>query len=291
MTTNTAEAIGQYASGKGWTLYAGECSQVMRECVEDESIDLVVTSPPYDNLRSYNGYEFDFFKIAGELIRVIKQGGVIVWVVGDQTVDGSETGTSFKQVLYFMAKGLRLHDTMIYQTDKQPLNDNRYEPKFEYMFVLSKRRPSAWNPIREPSTYAGQKCKPSEYNPDGSKKDWNGNGIIKATKVMGNVWYIPSGKGKGTKDNIQHPGIFPDELARRHILSWSNPGDMVLDPFIGSGTTAKMALMTGRRTIGIDISPEYLEIARKRIDLARMPLFEHVEEERAQQASIFNLIP
>jgi site-specific DNA-methyltransferase (adenine-specific) len=230
-------------------------------------------------LRSYKDYDFDFFKIARELIRVTIPGGIIVWVVGDQTKDGSESGTSFKQALYFKAKGLRLHDTMIYQTDKQPLNDNRYEPKFEYMFVFSKGRPSIWNPITEPSTYGGSKCSPTEYNQDGTKKEWHGNGIIKTEKVLGNVWYIPSGRGKSNKEDVKHPAVFPDELARRHILTWSNKNDLVFDPMCGSGTVQKMALMTGRKTIGIDISTEYLDIAKQRIELTRLPLFEQPDVE------------
>lgn len=270
-----------------WTLYAGECSAVMKAAIADESIDLTVTSPPYDNLRDYNGFVFDYKPVIRQLYRVTKTGGVVVWVVADATINGSETGTSFRQALYAMKCGFNLHDTMIYQSDRQPLNDNRYEPKFEYMFVFSKGRASTWNPLTEPSTYAGSKCSPREYNTDGTKKGWNGNGIIKAEKVLGNVWYIPSGKGKSTKDDVDHPAIFPEELARRHILSWSNPGDMVLDPMCGSGTVQKVSIVNRRPTIGIDISPEYLDITIKRIDLTRLPLFEQAAvDEQSEQLSL-----
>lgn len=252
-------------------IYCGECSEMMSH-LPDGCIDLTVTSPPYDNLRTYHGFTFDYTAVISQLYRVTKPGGVVVWVVADATVKGSETGTSFRQALYAMGCGFRLHDTMIYQTDKQPLNDNRYEPKFEYMFVWSKGKPKTWNPIMIPSTYAGQKCAPREYNKNGTKKDWSGNGIVKAKKVLGNVWYFPSGKGKTTTDNINHSGMFPEALARDHIISWSNPGDLVFDPMIGSGTMAKMAMQNGRNYLGFDISEEYVELARRRVAYANPPL-------------------
>ena len=246
-------------------LYHGDCANVMAERIPDGAIDLTVTSPPYDNLRTYNGYTFDFEAIAAQLWRVTKPGGVVVWVVADATINGSETGTSFRQALHFMSLGFNLHDTMIYHSDHQPLNQNRYEPKFEYMFVLSKGTVNTFNPVTEASRYAGTKCSPKELNRDGTKKHWWGTGIVKSTKVKGNVWYIPTGKGKTTTDDITHPGMFPEALARDHILSWSNPGDLVLDPMMGSGTTGKMAVLTGRQFIGIDTSAEYVELARRRI--------------------------
>lgn len=247
----------------------------------DECIDLSIGSPPYDlvdyddqgnlvthsdkGLREYRGYSWDFTAVAQELYRVTKQGGVVVWVVNDATVNGSETGSSFRQALYFMSVGFNLHDTMVYQTDKQPLNGKRYEPKFEFMFVLTRGQPKTWNPIKERSTYAGSKCSPKELNRDGSKKEWSGNGIVKSYKVLGNIWYIPSGKGKTTTDDIDHPGMFPEELARRHIVTWTNPGDLVLDPFAGGGTTAKMCVLADRHYIGIDISQSYVNDARERV--------------------------
>jgi len=253
-------------------VYSGDCALLMSE-LPPSSIDLTVTSPPYDNLRDYHGYTFDFKSIAFELFRVTKPGGVVVWVVGDATVNGSETGTSFRQALHFMELGFNLHDTMIYQTDKQPQNGNRYEPKFEYMFILSQCKPTTFNPIREPAIYAGKKSSPITYNVDGTKKEWWGDGVVKDMKVLGNVWYIPSGKGKSTTDKIEHPAMLPEALARDHIISWSNPGDIVLDPMCGSGTTLKMAKQSGRQFLGFDVSVAYCEIARKRIKGAQTPLF------------------
>jgi DNA modification methylase len=128
-------------------IICGDCLEVMKK-IPDGSVDLVLTSPPYDNLRTYNGYNFDFEGIAKELHRVTKDGGVIVWVVGDATIKGSETGTSFKQALYFKEIGFNLHDTMIYHKNNYPpLTHNRYEQCFEYMFVFSKRYLKSFNPI------------------------------------------------------------------------------------------------------------------------------------------------
>ena len=223
----------------------------------DNSIDLTVTSPPYDNLRDYKGYTFDFEGIAKELYRVTKQGGVVVWVVGDATIKGSETGTSFKQALYFKEIGFNLHDTMIYaKQNPVPYHHNRYNPQFEYMFVLSKGVPKTFNPIQENTK--GFKTGKYRY-PDGSLKIAN-TPIIKETKMLNNIWfYVVGGKGNN------HPASFPEKLAEDHILSWSNEGDTVFDPMAGSGTTLKMAKKNNRNYIGIETSQEYIDIINKRI--------------------------
>jgi DNA modification methylase len=240
----------------------------------DKCIDLTVTSPPYDNLRVYNGFTWDFEALAAQLYRVTKAGGVVVWVVGDATVDGSETGTSFRQALGFIQYGFSLHDTMIYQRSAPPLTHNRYEQHFEYMFVLSKGAPVTFNPIRIKKEYPDKRAfKTIRREKDGSEDI----GFVgkQSDKIVGNVWYIKAGGGHSASDGFahEHPAIFPESLARDHILSWSNPGDLVLDPFIGSGTTAKMAKETGRHWIGIDISEEYCKLARRRVMGANVPLF------------------
>lgn len=239
-----------------------------------ETIDLVLTSPPYDNLRDYDGFTFDFEGIARELYRVLKQGGVIVWVVGDQTKDGSESGTSFKQALFFKELGLNLHDTMIYLKDSCPFPEvNRYYPSFEYMFVFSKGRPKTTNLIADKKNKrAGDKITSTERQKNGKTKPVNAvernlGREVKDTSVRTNVWLYSSGYGKTTndKDAFEHPAMFPEALAKDHIISWSNEGDIVLDPFNGSGTTTKCAKYLKRRYIGIDISERYCEIARNRL--------------------------
>ena len=250
-------------------LLHGDCLELMQD-IPDNAIDLTVTSPPYDNLRAYNGFTWDFEGIAKELYRATKQGGVVVWVVNDSTVNGSETGTSFRQALYFMSIGFNLHDTMIYQKrGSAPLKSNRYNPSFEYMFVFSKNKPKTFNPLVDDCVQAGKKFSGSQRNQDGSTRAKNGNG--KATnnkKTRDNVWPFEVGFNKTTKDTAAygHPAMFPEKLAQNHILSWSNKGDVIFDPFMGSGTTGKMAIRNGREFIGMEISQEYFQIAKDRID-------------------------
>jgi DNA modification methylase len=243
----------------------GDCAEVMGT-LSDESIDLVVTSPPYDNLRDYKGYSFNFHAIAKELYRVIKQGGVIVWVIADATIDGSETGTSFIQAMSFMELGLNMHDTMIWQKSTPPLTHNRYEQHFEYMFILSKGKPKTFNPLRERKTYNDRRGdKVMRREKDGSFD--KGRYSESPDKILGNVWKIDQQYGVDTLDKFafQHPAIFPEQLAKRHILSWSNEGDVVLDPMCGSGTTLKMAKELGRKYIGIEMSGEYCRLAEQRV--------------------------
>jgi len=250
------------------------------DSIPDGSVDLVVTSPPYDNLRTYNGtldWGGRVWKpVIQELFRVIKQGGVVVWVVGDATFKGSETGTSFKQALYFMECGFNLHDTMIYQKDNPPPvgGSNRYYQHFEYMFVFSKGQIRAFNPIKTVRRNKWEDKRTERFkvftrNKDGDfeKKKVSLCGDVK----IGNIWkYVVSG-GSLTKDKINHPAMFAEKLAEDHILSWSNEGDTVLDPFMGSGTTGKMAVLNKRAFIGIEKDAGYFEIARNRIASTQKP--------------------
>ena len=243
-----------------------DCLEGLKQ-LDDESIDLTVTSPPYDDLRKYNN-NFDFENITKELYRVTKDGGVVVWVVADKTKNGSETGTSFKQALFFKDIGFNLHDTMIYMSDKPPLTHNRYEQKFEYMFVFSKGKPKTFNPIMEECKYAGSDKKARTFRHTGDElQETHIKNKVNKEKIKGNVWYFSTGYNKSTKDIIafKHPAIFPEQLANDHIISWSNEGDTVLDIFSGSGTTAKMAKLNNRNYIGFEISKEYCDIAEKRI--------------------------
>lgn len=255
-------------------IYNEDCLVTMGK-MPDNFIDLTVTSPPYDGLRKYNGYSFPFEEIARELYRVTKNGGVVVWVVNDSTKDGSESLTSFKQAIFFKQEcGFSIHDTMIYSSDKPPLTHNRYEQKFEYMFILSKGKPKTFNPIMEPSKYAGQKrCATMRQDAD-ELGDRSAKGKVKDTKIKGNIWEYVTGSNKSTNDKIafKHPAIFPEKLAKDHIVSWSNEGDLVYDPFTGSGTTPKMAMLSKRDYIGSEISAEYCLIAQKRIQTTH-PLF------------------
>jgi site-specific DNA-methyltransferase (adenine-specific) len=239
----------------------------MKENLLDDFVDLTVTSPPYDDLRKYNGFVFDYKSMAEELYRVTKDGGVVVWIVGDQTIKGSETGTSFKHALYFKEIGFNLHDTMIYaKNNPVPLSHKRYEQQFEYMFILSKGKPKAFNPIKEMCKTAGQQYDYSKRK-SATSEEINSAGrtreevvTTKNTKIKGNIWGYTVGINQSTKDKVEfnHPAVFPEQLAEDHILSWSNEGDIVLDPMCGAGTTCKMAWLNNRKFLGIDMSEEYI---------------------------------
>ena len=236
--------------------------------MSDGMIDLTVTSPPYDGLRTYNGYSFPFEDIAKELYRVTKDGGVVVWVVGDATVKGSESGTSFKQALYFMQCGFNLHDTMIWHKPNcfNFGSNNCYRQSFEYMFVLSKGKPMTINMIKDfPAKSAGKILKGARKHSDGSR-DIVPDFLVGDFKKRDNVWDVNL-----SSINNGHPAVFPEQLATDHILSWSNEGDLIYDPFMGSGTTAKMSILNGRNWIGSETSEDYCKIIEKRVSDMQKP--------------------
>ncbi len=245
-------------------LYNENCLDTMR-MMPDNFLDFIITSPPYDDIRNYNGYKFEFEKIANEIKRVLKIGGIMVWVVGDKTENGSETGTSFKQALYFKEIGLCIHDTMIYyKNNPMPTTGNRYHQHFEYMFAISKGAPKTFNPIKETTKYKGL----------ANMKNRGENGALDYKKVertdnkkIGNVFFYSIGGGISTKDKIayQHPAIFPEQLVTDQMNTWTNEFDIVYDPFMGSGTTAKIAILNNRQWIGSEISKEYVEITELRL--------------------------
>lgn len=252
-------------------IYNEDCLETMAK-MPDNFIDLTVTSPPYDDLRTYNGYSFDFENIAKELFRVTKQGGVIVWVVGDATIKGSETGTSFRQALYFKEIGFNLHDTMIYEKAGCSLpNPNRYLQCFEYMFVFSKGRPKTYNLICD------RKNRFERWGKTKKVREADGGFSLRQTKPFReygrryNIWrYVPGGQGNSSSDKFifKHPAVFPEQLAADHIVSWSNENDLVYDPFMGSGTTAKMSILNNRNWIGSEMSSEYCNIIEERVKKA-----------------------
>lgn len=251
-------------------LMLGDCLERMKE-IPDGSVDLTVTSPPYDNLRTYNGNnnqwgEHVWKKVLEELYRVTSEGGVVVWVVGDATIKGSETGTSFRQALFFKECGFNLHDTMIYQKAGTGAcgSNKSYWQSFEFMFILSKGAPATVNRIADHNNVrSGAVCTKGRIAMDGSEKD-STRRIIPRVSIRTNVWRYHV--GNNGDDKVLHPAKFPEALARDHIISWSNEGDTVFDPFMGSGTTGKMAKLLNRRFIGIEIDPNYFEIAKQRIE-------------------------
>jgi len=249
-------------------LYTSDCVAFMKE-LPDEFVDLTVTSPPYDRLRNYNGYCFDCESVANELYRITKRGGVVVWVVGDAIIKGNKTLTSFKQALLFQSVGFKVHDVMIYKKKNTPfMRSNAYTNCFEFMFVFSKGVPKTFHPIKEPTVRNGKEMLVCNKKADGINHKVLKE--LKKEKTKNNIWEYAVGLGGSTNDRIafKHPAIFPEKLAQDHIMSWSNKGDVVFDPFLGSGTTCKMAKILDRQYIGCDISKEYIKIARQRVNNA-----------------------
>lgn len=249
-------------------IYCDDCVNFMKK-IEDGYIDLTVTSPPYDSLRNYNGYSFECEDIAKELFRITKKGGIVVWVVGDKIVKGNKTLTSFKQALIFQSVGFNVHDVMIYKKKNTPfMRSNAYTNCYEYMFIFSKGSPKTFNPLKEPTVRNGYEMLVTNKKADGINKKVLGK--LNKEKVKTNIWEYAVGLGGSTKDKIafKHPAIFPEHLVEDHILSWSNENDIVFDPMCGSGTTCKMAKLNLRNYIGCDISQEYVNIAKKRIEEA-----------------------
>lgn len=249
----------------------GDCLELMKD-LPDGSVDMAVTSPPYDKLRDYNGtisqWSFEKFQlIAQELYRVIKKGGVVVWIVGDATINGSETGTSFRQAQYFKEIGFNLHDTMIWQKMSVNQHKNRYIGGFEFMFIFSKSKPKTANLICDrKNKHAGKEIGGSWRDTDGTLKPLNGKKcgrIIKEYGVRTAIWDIHP-----ECNHTNHPAVFPLAIPRDHILTWSNPGDIVLDPMMGSGTTGIACVVTGRDFIGMELDAEYFNVAKHRIEEA-----------------------
>jgi DNA modification methylase len=250
------------------TIYCEDCNDTMKR-MADNSIDLTVTSPPYDMIRKYEGYTFNFPKTAIELFRVTKQGGVVVWIINDTTINGARSMSSFKQALFFTAKcGFNMHDVMIWQKPNYaPLYPSvkRYDQNFDYMFILSKCTPKTWNPIKDKlkseATKSRGKYKTRFINPDGTFQHVDSTNNDSDYSKRNCVWVIPPGTIRG----LNHPATFPEQLIKDHIITWSNENDLIYDPFMGSGTTAKCCKIFGRNYIGSEISQKYCDIANKRL--------------------------
>lgn len=262
---NVEEQDNKDARVKFDNIYRSDCIEFMKS-MDENSIDLTVTSPPYDDIRNYKGYSFDFENIAKQLFRVTKNGGVIVWVVGDKIKKGNKSLTSFKQALYFQQVGFNVHDVMIYRKKNTPfMRSNAYTNCFEFMFVLSKGSPKSFSPLKVKTIRQGKEMLPFNKGADGVNRKVLGE--LKAEKTMTNIWEYAVGYGGSTSDRLafEHPAIFPEKLAEDHILSWTKNGDIVFDPMCGSGTTCKMARKNNRHYLGCDISEEYVKLAKKRL--------------------------
>ena len=250
-------------------IFLGDAESLLSQ-FPDNIIDLTVTSPPYSNLRHYNHTltsdtwnQDKFERIAKELYRVTKDGGVVVWIVNDKTESGSKSLVSFRQAIAFQEIGFNINDVMIWEKEnpcpqvKQP----RYQDVFEYMFILSKGKPKTFNPIMVPCKCAGQEYHSTTKNMGGENgrtyKEFN----INKEKVKGNVWECAIAQNK-----TGHPAVYPQKLVEEHIKSWCNEGDLVLDPFMGSGTTALAAKKLNRNYVGIEINKDYYILINERLN-------------------------
>lgn len=248
------------------SIYCGDCVELMRE-MDSDFIDCVVTSPPYDKLRDYKGYNFDCLNIAKELFRVMKYGGVVVWVVGDAIIKGNRTLTSFRQALTFQSVGFNVHDVMIYKKKNTPfMRSNAYTNCYEFMFVFSRGAPKVFNPLKEPTVRSGLEMLVHNKGADGVNKKVLKE--LKKEKTRTNIWEYAVGLGGSTSDRFafKHPAVFPEKLVMEHILTWTNEGDLVFDPMCGSGTTCKMAKILKRNFIGCDISADYVDLTMQRLN-------------------------
>jgi len=255
-------------------LMQGDCLERMKE-IQDGSVDLTVTSPPYDNLRTYNGNNEQWGEnvwrdVIKELYRVTSDGGVVVWIVQDKCVNGGETGTSFKQALWAMECGFRLYDTMIWnKPSPQAPTEGRYYDVFEYMFIFSKGKPKTLNLLKDrKNKSAGSVSNKESRSCREDRKLLKGKRTVTDFSRRFNVWDMSRGINK-----TAHPATFPEKLAHDHIISWSNEGDTILDPFAGSGTVGKVAKQLNRNFILIEKEPAYIEIINKRlVEPEREPL-------------------
>ena len=265
-------------------IYNEDCLNYLKR-QSDNSIKFTLTSPPYDNIRDYNGYSFPFEEIAQELWRCTQSGGVVAWNVADATVKGSETGTSMRQALYFMSLGFRLHDTMIY-AKKNPMpagvSSKRYHQAWEYVFILSKDAPDTFNPIMVKAKFGHLGANMKHRGTDGEIK-YTKTKRNEFTKVR-NIFEYSVGGGHSTKDKVafEHPAIMPEQLALDMISTWTNEGDTVFDPFTGAGTTAKMCLLSKRKFHGTELSTEYCDIIKKRLDLVVNPVTKPINPKMVQ---------
>ena len=244
----------------------GNATNILNDTFEKECIDLTVTSPPYESLRSYNGYSFVANAMLSAIYRVTKQGGVCVWVVGDK-INSGRSLVSFNHAFIARDCGFTVHDVMIYQKLNTPfMRSNAYTNCYEFMFVFSKGSPKTFNPIKIPTKRHGWERAVANKGPDAINKKVPVE--LKKEKTKTNIWQYAVGLGGSTRDRVafQHPAIFPEKLASDHIISWTNEGDLILDPMCGSGTTCKMAVVNNRRWVGIDVSEDYINIAKERLN-------------------------
>ena len=252
------------------SIICGDSAEVLKN-FPDNSIDMVVTSPPYDGLRDYNGFSLDLHKIGKEIYRVLKDGGIAVMVIQDATKDFAKSLTSFRTIVDWCDNvGFRLFETVIYHKNgtEGAWWKQRFRVDHEYMPIFMKgKKPQYFNkePLKIPSKHGGKVMSGSgNRRTDGTLSE-TVRRPINTMKCRGTVWdYLMAGDKNPLKR--KHPAVFPDKIPYDCIQCFCPEGGLVLDPFIGCGSTAVMAKVLGRNYIGIDISREYCDLAEERIE-------------------------
>ena len=237
----------------------------------DECIDFVITSPPYDALRDYNGYKLDLHGLGVELLRVLKDGGICVMVIQDSTRDFAKSLTSFRTIVDWCDNiGFRLFECNIYnrQGTEGAWWKKRFRVDHEYMPIFLKgKRPQYFDKenIKIPSKHGGKIMTGANIR---TKNGQTGSRKVKInpTKCPGTVMTFGNTCGGESKLKSKHPAVFPNMLAYDMIECFCPEDGTVLDPFNGSGTTTLAAKCLGRNYIGIDVSEEYNKIARERLE-------------------------
>ena len=269
-----------YSNVQKCEIIHADCSKSLPGKFENK-VDLILTSPPYDDLRNYGGHKFDFDSVADALIPCLKEGGVLVWIVADAIRDGGETGTSFRHALGFLDRGLKLHQSLIYQKHcPLHLSTNRCLKNKENMFVFSNGKPKTANILKDrvnltvgmgkEKSRGMARGKPNDPDAikDVEEKGYKVHQFSKRHCIWKyRVGYRLSCSNEESKFVFNHPAIFPLKLAEDHIKTWTNEGDLVLDPMAGSGTTLRAAISLNRKAVGIEIHKPYCKLIEKRMNL------------------------
>lgn len=250
-------------------LLTGDACEIL-PTIRESSVDLTVFSPPYDGLRDYKGKpSFDMAVLGREILRVTKEGGVCCMVIQDATKNGAKSLTSFRTACLFADLGWRLFECCIYSRAGVPGAwwTKRFRVDHEYIFIFTR---GDGLPRRFDKTSLMVESKYAGITAGGTKRTTKGDfvaikkTVISPLKCRGTIWHYAASNTERNKTKSEHPATYPDSLARDIISCFSKEGDLVLDPMMGSGTTGIASVNMGRRFLGIEISVQYMEIAKRR---------------------------
>ena len=249
-----------------FVLFQGDCLALLAD-LPDKLVKLVVTSPPYNLGKSYetrldlDDYVAQQQRVIEQCVRVLHDQGSICWQVGNYVENGKIVPLDILLHPIFSSLGLHLRNRIVWQFGHGLHASKRFSGRYEVILWFTKGENYTFNldAVRVPQKY------PSKKHFKGPKKgQLSGNPL---GKNPSDIWQIPNVKANHVEKTV-HPCQFPVELIERLVLAMTDPGDWVLDPFLGVGTTAIAALIHGRKAIGAEVVPEYVAIARERVRLA-----------------------